>query len=349
MSRNVVAVVSSVIFVVLAAALVVAPVPYVTWRPGKVVDVLSAAAGERPLVEISGIENYSTPGELLMTTVSTSRVDATVSLPEALLSHFSTDSDAMPRDVIYPPGKSEDQVREEAVALMDTSRTSASVAALRAAGQSVTEMPMATGVVLSGPARDKLVPGDLIESVDGETVLQREDVARLVRNREVGDPVVFKVLRDDTSHTVSVVTEAGPDGAPVVGINVGTGYRYAPEVVYRIDTSVVGPSAGLVFALAIYDKVTEGTLVGENVVAGTGALDPSGKVLGIGGVREKIKGAERSGATTFLLPADNCADLGSLQTDLRLVPVATLKDAIAALQLLNEGKSDVEVPSCESP
>ncbi len=346
MSRNVVAVVSSVVFVLLAAALVVVPVPYVTWRPGQVVDVL-ASNGDGPLVEVRGLENYDTPGQLLMTTVSTSRVDTTVSLPEALLAHFSADSDAMPRDVIYPPGKSEDQVREEAVALMDTSRTSASVAALRAAGQSVTEMPMVVGVVLSGPAKDKLVPGDLIESVDGEAVTQRDDVARLVRARTVGDPVVFKVLRDDVSHTVSVVTEAGNNGDPMVGINVGTGYRYAPEVVYRIDDNVVGPSAGLVFALAIYDKISEGDLVGDNVVAGTGSLDPAGKVLSIGGVREKIKGAERTGATTFVLPLDNCDDVGELDTDMRLVPVSTLKDAIAALQRLNEGNSDSEVPSCD--
>lgn len=347
MSRNVIAIVSSVLFVVLAALLVVVPVPFVTWRPGQTIDVLSAGK-EGPLVEVTGLKNFDTPGKLLMTTVSTSRVDSSVSLPEALVAYLAPDSDAMPRDVIYAPGKSDQEVREEAVAMMDTSRSSAMVAALRAAGQSVTEMPMVASVVLSGPANGKLVPGDLIQAVDGEPVATVDAVRAAVRQegRRVGDPVVFKVLREGATQTLSIVTIANSEAQPSVGITLGVGYEYAPQVVYRIDPGVVGPSAGLVFALAIYDKITEGDLLGDKVVAATGEMDPAGQVKNIGGIQEKVKGAEKAGASVFLLPAGNCDDLAGLSTELRLVPVATLKDAIAALQLINEGKSDVEVPSC---
>ncbi|WP_233557930.1 YlbL family protein [Tessaracoccus antarcticus] len=346
MSRNVVAIVSSIVFVILAALLVVTPVPFVTWRPGTTVNVLGST-GDGPLVEVKGVQNYPTgASSLLMTTVSTTRVDANVSLPEALLAHLNPHSDTLPRDVVYPVGLSDQDVREEAVAAMDTSRSNATVAALGAAGQSVKEMPMVESVVLSGPANDLLRPGDLIEEVDGKAVKSREEVVDLIAQRSVGDVVGFKVLRDKASELVLVKLEEGSGSTPVAGINVGTGFNYAPEVIYRVDSTVVGPSAGLVFSLAIYDKITEPNLLGDEIVAGTGAVDSAGKVGAIGGVREKIAGAEEAGASVFLLPTANCVDVGDLTTTMRLVPVSTLKDAIRALQKINEGKTYAEVPTC---
>lgn len=346
MSRNLVAVVSSVLFVMLAVAIVLTPVPFVTWRPGQTVDVLSST-GDGPLIEISGLPTSSSGGTLLMTTVSTSRVDSNVSLPEALIAHLVEDSDALPRDVVYPAGKSNEEVRSEAVAMMDTSRVNATVAALRAAGQAVTAMPMVSGVVLSGPSHGVLEPGDLIEAIDNEDVSKAEAVRDAVRRRNVGDPIVFRVIRGGEVTNVTVTAVAGADGAASVGITTSIGYRYAPTVNYRIDPDIVGPSAGLVFALAVYDRISDGVLTEGSIVAGTGAIDAAGKVSAIGGVREKIKGAEKAGAKVFLLPRTNCADLGGLRTSLRLIPVSTLKDAIAALQMLEEGKPNEEVPTCE--
>ncbi|MDO5083521.1 PDZ domain-containing protein [Arachnia propionica] len=345
MSRNLVAVVSSVLFVVFAVAIVLIPVPFVTWRPGQTVDVLGGTE-EGPLIEISGLPVSSSGGTLLMTTVSTTRVDSNVSLPEALIAHVAEDSDALPREILYPAGKSYEEVQSEAVALMDTSRGNATVAALRAAGQTVTEMPMIAAVTLSGPANGVLQPGDLVEAIDDTPVSRREDIQDAIRRRGVGEPVVFRVIRGGDILSLTVTTVQGTDGHPSIGIRITTGYRYAPTVTYRIDPVIVGPSAGLVFALAVYDRITDGVLPEGAVVAGTGAIDAAGKVSAIGGVREKIKGAEKAGATIFLMPRANCQDLGVLNTSIRLVPVTTLKDAIAALQLLEEGKTDEEVPTC---
>ena len=89
----------------LAALLVVIPVPYVAWRPGQTVDVLAASEEGAQVIEVSGLPTFDTTGQLLMTTVSTTRVDSTLSLPEAVFVFMANDSDAMPREVIYPPGK----------------------------------------------------------------------------------------------------------------------------------------------------------------------------------------------------------------------------------------------------
>lgn len=346
MSRNVVAIVSSILFVTLAGLLVLVPVPYVTMRPGSTYDVLGTTE-DGPLLEVSGLENFEPTGSLLMTTVSKSRVSTNVSLPEAMIAYFRQDSDSMPRDAVYPVGSTTEQVRAEAVAQMDTSRTNSVVAALRAAGHQVTEMPMVASVIVSGPAHEKLHAGDLIESIDGRAVTSRDDVTAVVRNRSVGDPVVFKVIRDGQSHTVSVVTAASGESRPMVGITVGIGYLYAPEVTFRVDANIGGPSAGLVFAIAIYDTITEGSLLGDAVVAGTGGVDATGKAQSIGGVRSKIAAAEDAGATLFVLPRSNCQDVADLETSLDLLPVESLKDAIAALQLIREGQTPMEVSSCD--
>lgn len=346
MSRNAVAIVSSLLFVTLAALLVVIPVPYVAWRPGQTIDVLGSTSSG-PVIDIAGLPTYDTPGKLLMTTVSTTRVDSTLSLPEAVFVHLAEDSDAMPREVIYPPGKSSTQVQSEAVAMMDESRINATVAALRAAGVPVTELPRVESVVLSGPSAGRLMPGDLITAVDDIAMKTVADVAARISGHAVGDVIVFTVLREGLEQTVSVTSAASNTDAkrPVVGISLDTGFRYAPQVTFGVDQNVTGPSAGLVFALGIYDRITEGALMDDRVVAGTGEIGPGGRVARIGAIREKIAGAERDGAEVFLVPEDNCGDIGDLDSDLLLVEVSTLKDAIAALQLINEGNT-AEVPTC---
>ncbi|MDO5676387.1 MAG: PDZ domain-containing protein [Propionibacteriaceae bacterium] len=348
MSRNAVAIVSSLLFAILAALLVITPVPYVTWRPGQTIDVLGNT-DTGPIIEVGGgLHTYNSAGKLLMTTVSATRVDATVSLPEAVFVYLANGSDAIPREVIYPPGKTIEQVRTEATLQMDHSRTFATVAALEAEGSiPVEKLPSVGTVSLTGPAADRLLPGDLIHSVDGQDVATIEALEAVIARASVGDTLTFTLTRDGRQRSVAVTTTASNSDArrAVLGATWAVGYRFAPKITFGIDQSVTGPSAGLVFALGIYDRITEGDLLGGRTVAGTGTIDAIGRVGSIGGIREKITGAERDGATIFLVPERNCLDIGDLTTDMTLVKVATLKDAVAALQLINEGNT-AEVPTC---
>lgn len=346
MSRNAMAIVSSLLFAILAVSLVLIPVPYVARRPGQTIDVL-ANTDKGPVIEVTDVATFDVTGELLMTTVSTTRVDSTLSLPEAVFASLAADSDVMPRDVIYPPGKSSEQVEDDAVRSMDDSRTDATVAALRAASMQVDELPRVSAVSLSGASADKLKPDDLILAVNAQSVSSRNDVREVVDRYRVGDTVVLTVLRDGAELDVAIVLgqSSTEPQRPVLGIELVPGFRYTPRVTFGIDPAVTGPSAGLVFALGIYDRITEGDLVAGEVVAGTGTIDPQGRVGAIGGAREKILGAERDGASVFLLPESNCVDVEGLETPLTVVKVSTLRDAISALQQINEGKTS-EVPTC---
>ncbi|MBM9508819.1 S16 family serine protease [Actinacidiphila acididurans] len=111
---------------------------------------------------------------------------------------------------------------------------------------------------------------------------------------------------------------------------------------------VGGPSAGLLFTLGIIDKVDGnghgGDLTGGRVVAGTGTIDPSGKVGAVGGVPLKEVSAKRDGATVFLVPRAECSDAkAQLPSGLKLIPVQTLDGALSALNDLNAGKP---TPAC---
>ena len=63
----------------------------------------------------------------------------------------------------------------------------------------------------------------------------------------------------------------------------------APWAPFTIDfnlANIGGPSAGLVFSLAVIDKLTTGDLNGSKFVAGTGTITADGKVGSIGGITE---------------------------------------------------------------
>ena len=72
--------------------------------------------------------------------------------------------------------------------------------------------------------------------------------------------------------------------------------------------NIGGPSAGLMFALGLIDKITPDNLTGGRFIAGTGEIEANGTVEPIGGIQQKMAGARAAGATIFLTPAANCAD-----------------------------------------
>ena len=62
------------------------------------------------------------------------------------------------------------------------------------------------------------------------------------------------------------------------------------------------------FALGIVDRLDPANLTGGKTIAGTGEIEADGTVDPIGGIQQKLVGARRAGATTFLVPAANCAE-----------------------------------------
>jgi len=91
-----------------------------------------------------------------------------------------------------------------------------------------------------------------------------------------------------------------------------------------------GPSAGITMVTALASAAT-GRLVRDDV-AMTGEMSLRGRVLPIGGIKEKALGAHRAGIHTIILPRRNEADLEDLPrevfNELTFVPVDTLDEVL---------------------
>ncbi len=334
--------------IVLVSVALLLPVPYVTLRPGPAYDTLGSF-GDQPMFTFgSGVKTYPTAGNLDFTTVSVSRTTSRVSLADAIRAYLNSDVAVVPRSLVYPEGTTEETSQAESAAQLDGSKDSSRVAALRAAGYTVPGLPQVAGVAPGGAGAGVLKKGDLIRSIDGTSVDSSEAAVAAVGAREPGSTVSLAITRGSTKRTVDVKTRAdGTDPTvPRIGITLGTRYDFPIKIDNNVGRQVGGPSAGTMFALAIYDKLTPGSLTGGLKVAGTGEISADGLVGPIGGVQQKIAGASMAGASVFLVPAPNCAEAIEGDTKgLRLVKVARLSDAIDALEALAKNPK-AAVPSC---
>ena len=352
MSRRSVASLLAVgLLLVLVVLLGSTSVPYVTVSPGPTVDVLGEE-GDEPIVDIDGTRTYPTKGQMRLTTVSVTNPENELNLAEALLAWAGRDAAVLPYKAMYPRSSTDEQERAQSAAQMVGSQDAATAAALTELGEELPTYAEVLGVTPDGPSDGELEARDRVLSVAGEPTDEVQDVLDALEGVEPGDPVEVEVVRKGDERTVTITTVPGPEdpGQATVGILVGTGYEFPFDVRVRIDESIGGPSAGLMFALSIYDTLTPGSLTGGEVVAGTGSITAEGDVGPIGGIVQKIAGAEQSGASLFLVPPDNCETV--VAADLNedgplLVRADTLHSAVESLEKYVEDPS-AELPRCTS-
>lgn len=319
----------AVALVVLAATL---PVPLVALGPGPTYDTLSVVDGT-PVVTVHGLTTYPTSGHLNMTTVS---VTDRITLFDALGLWASPRQQVVPRSVIYPPGETEDQVEQENDADFAASESDATAAAL-----SDLHLPTRVTVgalVANSPATGKLQAGDTIVAVAGKAVDSPRALTDSLADTRAGQAVTVTYRRGTTQAETSLVLGTNPQRPQGF---LGVTPAVAPaggDITIKLG-DIGGPSAGLMFALAVIDKLTPTDLTGGRFIAGTGTIDPAGTVGPIGGIPFKMRAARDAGATTFLVPAANCDEAKANDPDgLGLVKVGTLADAMAALDALRGGR-----------
>ncbi len=350
---------STVLLIALLCAGVFIKTPYSEMSPGPTVNTLGEHDGE-PVLQISGRKTYPTTGHLNMTTVRVTSADYRMNLVEAVYGWLADDNIIVPHDTLYPDGKTEEQSTQENAEEFTQSQESAKVAALRELDIPVGQWVIVSTVLKDSPAQGRLHAGDVIKSVDGRPVKKPSDVADLVTRHEPGEKVVFTVVPAKESaeaekagktptrtEEVTVTTRESEDGKKraIVGIQAGTDHTFPFTVDIKL-ADVGGPSAGLMFALGIVDKLTPEDLTGGKFVAGTGTIDDEGEVGPIGGIEMKTVGAREKGAEYFLTPADNCASAAENVPDgLTLVKVEDLDGALKSLEDIREGRTD-RLPRC---
>ncbi|MDP9318628.1 MAG: PDZ domain-containing protein [Actinomycetota bacterium] len=331
--------VAAVCLVALFGVAFLAPMPYVLLSPGPTENTLGANGG-RQVISISGHPIYPTTGQLKLTTVSETRADYRVSLPQVLDAWWSADQIVVPRDVVYPPDQSVQQVHQRNTQEMLDSQSTAIVAGLGEAGIQAIQVNV-TKVLPGTPAAGVLQPGDRITSVAGKQVGSSADVSAAISDLAPGSPVAVTLVREGSARRVTLRTQANPDdpSRSRVGVELSDQFHPPFKVSINLGETIGGPSAGMIFSLAIYDKLTPGALMGGRSVAGTGTIDVEGNVGEIGGIQQKIAGAYADGAKVFLVPVSNCAEAArsSLAGKIELIKVSTLDQAVGALRALDSG------------
>lgn len=331
-----VALVPILAFGVLLAAVTV---PYVSLGPGPTFNTLGEVEGKQ-VVAIEGTETKPTSGNLNMTTVS--QRDG-LTMGQALALWLSGREQLVPRDLVFPPDKTRDDIEKSQNADFRRSEDNAEYAALN-----YLKYPQAVTVEKvndPSPSQGKLQSGDAIDKVNGTPVPDVETFTGILKATKPGDEITVDYRRKNAPAGTTRIT---------LGKNEDRDYGYlgiavmdAPWAPFTIDfnlANIGGPSAGLMFSLAVIDKLTTGDVNGGKFVAGTGSIGSDGKVGPIGGITHKMITAQEAGATVFLVPAENCDEARTVREDtMELIKVETLPQAVDALKALTSGG---EPPVC---
>ena len=324
MRQRIITALGAGVLVAVVIALNLYQLPVVALSPGPAEDVLS-----RTKVQGGGAGVDDSAGKLYLTSVG---IDDQVRFFEAILDLANRDVQLRPRSAIYPDGESTQRVNQQNIADMDESKLLASVVALRLAGYRIDPAGVEVVDVRQGaPADGKLRPGDRLERADGRAITNIQQLQALIRSHRPGEVLALGVKRGDAGLPVRVPV-ALDDGQPRIGVVLKEVYGQLPIKVSIETENIGGPSAGMMFALSIYDKLTPGDLTRGRRIAGTGQITEDGAVAPIGGIAEKLVGARRQGATEFLLPRGNCDEASAHPPrGLRLVPVSSVREALTYL------------------
>ncbi len=311
----------------LGAFLVFAPSDQYMFVPDKArpVEPLIHVEGEKP--DLSGSK-----GGVYMVDILVRKATRL----ETIFPSLASDGTLVPADALNPAGVSEDDRRQEGKNQMSRSQQIAAAVALEHLGYDIDvkgEGAQVDTVIPGRPADGVLEVGDVIVEAGGEPVQGHADLVKALDKVEPGDDIDLVVLRDGKRTPVTVGTSESPENADqaVMGIIVADAATFDLPVDVSIDAgSIGGPSAGLAFALGIVDELGDDIDHGRTVVV-TGELALDGTVLPIGGIKQKTIGAKEAGADIFLVPDANAKEARKYADGLKIVPVSTFDEAIAAL------------------
>nr|WP_311776126.1 PDZ domain-containing protein [Actinoplanes abujensis] len=330
--RGVTVILGALITALLAVGVMAAPLPYVVLKPGPTVNTLGSDNGTE-VIQVTDAKTTTSAGQLRLTTVN---VQSQVELVWAISSWFSSSDAVVPRELIYPPDRTEKQVEQQNAEEWTESQNSAVTVALtklgypvRAAVNKVTDGGAATGI---------LQKDDIITAVDGTAVDGPSKLTELVRAKPAGSTLTISYQRAGKASTAKITTKASADdNTPRLGIEIAPKQDAPFKVEIDLD-KIGGPSAGLMFTLGIMDKLEPADLTGGKIIAGTGTIDNDGNVGPIGGIPQKLVGAKKAGAQLFLVPKGNCAEaLRNTVEGLPMAEVATVDDALTALKTFTGG------------
>ncbi|MDO5060680.1 MAG: S16 family serine protease [Actinomycetaceae bacterium] len=332
------------------------PLPYVIASPGPTVDVF-LKDGDVPLIEIDDAKADNDPeGHLHMVTVRQyGDPDHWISGWQWLQAKFTPGYDLIPMEEVFPDDLTAEELEKYNKQAMVSSQSTAAAAAFHYLDLEVPATVTILGATEGSPLENKVQEGDILRAViyDGKTtyVNDASSIFALTRQMPAGSKIEIQIDRAGKLITIPAETYRPKslsefDRGSRLGVYLDVDFKLPIDVQIHLER-IGGPSAGMIFSLAIIDKLTEGSLVGNHVVAGTGAIGYDGEVQPIGGIVQKMHGAKRDGAQYFLAPIQNCDEVvGNVPDGLQVYSVQHLDDAVRVLQAINDNDT-AGLQTCE--
>lgn len=329
----------SVITVLLVYLLTVYKLPYYIYKPGSA-DKLDM------IVEVDG--GYKSKGDMRLVTVSGLQATPLFYLWAKLASFH----EIVPLEEVRPKELSDEEYMQIQLQMMESSQESSVRVAYEMANRDVDLIFDGVYVlsVLEGmPAEGKLKIGDRIISIDETDIKEADDLMEYIESKQAGDSIEIELIREEKTMFVDVELAAleDLDNKAGMGIQLVTNSSVVtdPEIQFS-SGNIGGPSAGLVFALEIYDQLIEEDLTKGYQIVATGAIDVEGNVSRIGGVDKKVVAADHANADIFFAPYEGGASNSNyevakktaeeIKTNMKVVPVDTFNEALEYLQELEE-------------
>ena len=354
-----------VIFVSLAALLAVAftaiPVPFALEHPGPWWNTLGNQSvfddcspnpteeGTEPLIEISGTTTYPTTGALDLLTVCLQGTPQYMpNWFDVMQAYLSPSQSVIPFEYVYPKDQTREERDESNAAEMVDSQGESVAAAMTYLGYTLEASVVVVSTSAGMPADGVLLPDDTVIALNDVPVSSIDELRAALQDAGSVNPVDITVIRDGATF-VTTLTPVTKEGTTLIGLVGQTEYKYPFEVTIYLN-DVGGPSAGMMFALGIVDKVTPGEMTGGKNFAGTGTIDADGNVGPIGGIRQKLYSALAAEAPYFLAPLDNCDEIvGNVPQGLQVFAVATMTEAVTAVSTVASGNEAAisELPTCQ--
>lgn len=318
---------------------------YVIESPGPVLNVNAKIEGKNEVVSVKNTNTLTTP--LAMTTVSVQGCDDKGITYWQLIKSELTSSDAVVnRDNVCPKNISEKTVSQMNAAQMTGSQDSAVVAAWQLTKPDA-KFTLTVEQAVTDSAKQAFNKGDkLVSIVDADSksvqITNYKQLREVLEKLTPGKPIKITIERGSATQEVSVVGAKPEDSSrkgAMLGITLNVNPPAGHEVTYAVER-IGGPSAGMIFALDIAQRLEGKNYAGTTPVAGTGTIDLSGNVGPIGGIKQKMLGAKHEGYKVFLAPAGNCSDVvGNEPKGMTVIPVSTLSEARTAMQRVAAGQA----------
>ncbi|MET3644208.1 SepM family pheromone-processing serine protease [Streptococcus gallinaceus] len=304
------------------------PLPYYVESPGGASDI-------RSVLTVKDKED-SAKGSYNFVYVQVKKATAV----QLLMAYFDKNSDIYTEKEMTGGSNSEDYYRISQF-YMETSQNMAKYQALKLAGEEAS-MDFFGVYVLNvadnSTFKSVLNIADTVTGVNGKTFKSSKELIQYVGSLKIGDEVSVQYVSQDQKLSANgkiIKLENGKNG---IGIGLVDHTEVKSKTPIQFETgNIGGPSAGLMFTLAIYTQLANPDLRAGRTIAGTGTIEQDGSVGDIGGADKKVLSAAKAGASIFFVPNN------PVEKEVRKVKPNAKTNYEEALEAVKENKLDIKV------